>query len=107
MDIFRGQKYLQNKKLNVVVLGNGKKVKEQSAKQGSSVIINERVFLLTGGQVTMPDISGWSQADVSRFVQLMGLKLKSTGGGYAISQSIKANTILKEGATLQVRYKAK
>lgn len=107
MSTTAAQKKLQNKKLNVVVLGNGKKVKEQSAKQGSSVIINERVFLLTGGQVTMPDISGWSQADVSRFAQLMGLKLKSTGGGYAISQSIKANTTLKAGASLQVRYKAK
>lgn len=101
------QKKLQNKKLNVVVLGNGKKVKKQSAAKGSSVIINERVFLLTGGQVTMPDISGWSQADVSRFAQLLGLKLKSTGGGYAVSQSIKANTVLKEGDALQVRYKAK
>ena len=107
MSTTAAQKKLQNKKLNVVVLGNGKKVKEQSAKQGSSVIINERVFLLTGGQVTMPDISGWSQADVSRFAQLMGLKLKSTGGGYAISQSIKANTTLNAGASLQVRYKAK
>lgn len=107
MSTTAAQKKLQNKKLNVVVLGNGKRVKEQSAKQGSSVIINERVFLLTGGQVTMPDISGWSQADVSRFAQLMGLKLKSTGGGYAISQSIKANTTLKAGASLQVRYKAK
>lgn len=101
------QKKLQNKKLNVVVLGNGKKVKKQSATKGSSVIINERVFLLTGGQVTMPDISGWSQSDVSRFAQLLGLKLKSTGGGYAVSQSIKANTVLKEGDALQVRYKAK
>lgn len=101
------QKKLQNKKLNVVVLGNGKKVKKQSAAKGSSVIINERVFLLTGGQVTMPDISGWSQADVSRFAQSLGLKLKSTGGGYAVSQSIKANTVLKEGDALQVRYKAK
>lgn len=101
------QKKLQNKKLNVVVLGNGKKVKKQSAAKGSSVIINERVFLLTGGQVTMPDISGWSQADVSRFAQLLRLKLKSTGGGYAVSQSIKANTVLKEGDALQVRYKAK
>lgn len=101
------QKKLQNKKLNVVVLGNGKKVKKQSAAKGSGVIINERVFLLTGGQVTMPDISGWSQADVSRFAQLLGLKLKSTGGGYAVSQSIKANTVLKEGDALQVRYKAK
>ena len=70
------QKKLQNKKLNVVVLGNGKKVKKQSAAKGSSVIINERVFLLTGGQVTMPDISGWSQADVSRFAQLLRIKLK-------------------------------
>ena len=101
------QKKLQSKKLNVVVLGNGKKVKKQSAAKGSSVIINERVFLLTGGQITMPDISGWSQADVSRFAQLVGLKLKSTGGGYAVSQSIKANTVLKEGDALQVRYKAK
>ena len=101
------QKKLQNKKLNVVVLGNGKKVKKQSAAKGSSVIINERVFLLTGGQVTMPDVSGWSQADVSRFAQLLRLKLKSTGGGYAVSQSIKANTVLKEGDALQVRYKAK
>ena len=101
------QKKLQNKKLNVVVLGNGKKVKKQSAAKGSSVIINERVFLLTGGQVTMPDISGWSQADVSRFAQLLRLKLKSTGGGYAVSQSIKANTVLKEGDALQVSYKAK
>lgn len=101
------QKTLQAKKLNVVVLGNGSKVIKQSTAQGDQVMINERVFLLTNGQVQMPDITGWSQADVSRLAQIMNLKLKSSGGGYAASQSIKANTVLKSGATLEVGYKAK
>ena len=70
------------------------------------MIINERVF--ADGRAGYDAGYFWLVTGrCQRFAQLLGLKLKSTGGGYAVSQSIKDNTVLKEGDALQVRYKAK
>lgn len=99
------QKGLTNKGLQPVVLGSGTKVKAQSVKAGSSITVNNRVFLTTGGQVKMPNLTGWSQADVSYLAQILNLKLKSSGGGYVNGQNIKENTIVHAGQTLKVTYK--
>ena len=99
------QKGLTNKGLQPVVLGNGTRVKEQSVAAGSSITVNNRVFLTTGGTVNMPDLTGWSQADVSHLAQILNLKLKSSGGGFVDGQNIKKNTVVHPGQTLKVTYK--
>ena len=105
--ISAAQKAVTNKKLVAVTLGDGSTVKKQSLAAKQKVTIDNRVLLYTGGTVKMPDLSGWSQADVSRLARMLNLKLSSSGGGYVSGQSIKKDTVVKAGQTLKVTYKEK
>ena len=98
------QKGMTNKGLIPVVLGSGEKVQAQSLAAGNQVTLHNRVFLLTGGQVKMPDLTGWSQADVSRLAQVLGLKLESSGGGFVNKQNLKKDSVVRPGQTLRVTY---
>ena len=71
------------------------------------MLVNQRVILDTGGRVKMPDLTGWSAADVEELAQLLHLQLSEQGDGYVDSQSIKANASINKNQTLVVKYKAK
>ena len=55
----------------------------------------------------MPDISGWSSADVQQLAKVLKLKVKENGNGYVTQQSILPDTTIKRGTTLTVQYEAK
>ncbi|MEE6698899.1 penicillin-binding transpeptidase domain-containing protein [Limosilactobacillus fermentum] len=101
------QTSLAKKKLQVTVIGGNKKITAQSLTAGKEAIINSRLILKTSGEMTMPDVSGWSQADVAQLAQMMGLKLSLTGSGYASNQSISVGTPVKAGDSLKVTYTGK
>lgn len=101
------QGQLTKQHLQVTVIGNGKKVKQQSLKPNANVVINNRIILYTGGKVKMPDIQGWSQSDVSQLAQMLNLKLTTSGNGFVSRQSIKENQIVKPGQKLTVKFKEK
>lgn len=101
------QTSLAKKKLQVTVIGGNKKITAQSLTAGKEAIINSRLILKTSGEMTMPDVSGWSQADVAQLAQMMGLKLSLTGSGYASNQSISVGTPVKVGDSLKVAYTGK
>lgn len=98
---------LGSRHLQAVTVGSGKKVKQQSIPAGQQVLANQRVIMYTGGRVQMPDLTGWSSADVNELAQLLGLQLSEQGNGYVSSQSIKANTTITKNQTLVVKYKSK
>ncbi len=52
----------------------------------------------------MPDITNWSQADVSALSQALGLHLHSSGSGFVKDQSIKKDAVVKKGQTLEVKF---
>ena len=101
------QTSMAKKKLQVTVIGGNKKITAQSLTAGKEAIINSRLILKTSGEMTMPDVSGWSQADVAQLAQMMGLKLSLTGSGYASNQSISVGTPVKAGDSLKVAYTGK
>ena len=101
------QNQLNGKHLQVTVLGDGKKVKKQSIAPGTDSMINNRIILVTNGKVKMPNISGWSQSDVSQLTQMLNLKLDSSGSGFVKSQSIKENTEVRSGQQLKVNFEEK
>lgn len=100
----KAQDKLSKLHLQVTVLGSGNKVTSQSLAAGSSIVYNNRIILLTSGQVKMPDITNWSQADVNRLAQMLGLHLRSSGSGYVKEQSIKKDAVVKNGQTLEVKF---
>jgi penicillin-binding protein 2B len=93
--------------LGVTVIGSGNKVKQQSVKAGTYVLAKSKIFLITGGNVTIPNLNGWSQADVNQYAKLTGLDLTVSGSGYATSQSIKEGTQIKQHQQLRVVFKQK
>ncbi|WP_296112076.1 penicillin-binding transpeptidase domain-containing protein [uncultured Limosilactobacillus sp.] len=95
-------KSLTKNNISVTTLGSGKKVTKQSVTAGERVMVKNRIFLLTGGTYQMPDVSGWSQADVNELGQLLGLKVKTSGTGFVSKQSITQGTTIKQGQTLTV-----
>ena len=105
-DVNAVKKDLESKGLKVVILGNGSKVIKQYPSAYTNLIKDDRVFLLTNGdKIIMPDITGYSKTDVKTLANILNLRLKMTGNGYAISQSIKKDEYLGEEKILEVEFK--
>lgn len=100
------QNTLEKRGITVVVVGSGKKVKQQSVEANQQTMTGQRVILDTGGSYQLPDLTGWSSADVQQLSQLLHLKLKETGTGYVTKQSLPAKSTVKAGTTLTVQYSA-
>ncbi|HEX6922622.1 MAG TPA: penicillin-binding protein [Bacillales bacterium] len=98
-------KELEGKGMNVVVLGSGNTVTAQMPFAGDTVLSGERIILRTAGKTNMPDLSGWSLADVMKVARLLHLQTEVKGSGYVADQSIKPGQQVKEGETLSVELK--
>ncbi|EEI71156.1 MAG: penicillin-binding protein [Lentilactobacillus hilgardii] len=98
------KKVLNEKNFEVVSIGDGGTVIKQSPAANTTLAERKRVFILTNGTWKMPRIIGWNKKDVAEFCQLTGLKLESTGSGYADSQSINFSQTIKKGQTLKANF---
>jgi penicillin-binding protein 2B len=98
---------LNQRHLQSVVIGSGKTIRQQSLTPGRQSLVDQRVILTTGGNYQMPDLTGWSSADVEQLAKMLDLHLDEQGDGYVDSQSIKASTIINHQKTLIVKYKPK
>ena len=86
---------LEQNKLKVIVIGNGKYVINQYPLKEKKVLADSKVFLLSNGlEFKMEDMTGWSINDVKTYTELLGIKLEYNGYGYVTSQSIDAGTVL-------------
>ena len=86
---------LENKKMNIIVIGNGKYIINQYPLKDNTVLENGKLFLVTNGtEIKMPDMTGWSLSDVKNYCNLIGLNLEHSGYGYVVSQSLATDTVL-------------
>ncbi len=86
---------LENKKIDVVVIGNGKYIINQYPIKNNTVLENGKLFLVTNGsEIKMPDMTGWSLSDVKNYCNLIGLNFEYSGYGYVVSQSLPIDTII-------------
>ncbi|MGO3602012.1 MAG: penicillin-binding transpeptidase domain-containing protein, partial [Enterococcus malodoratus] len=74
--------------VTAVVVGDGEKVIKQSAKPGEKVMANEHLILLTDGKKEMPDVRGWSKADILKLANLLDIDVTFKGDGYCTKQNI-------------------
>jgi len=89
-----------------IVIGNGTTVTRQSPSNGAELLPGEKVFLVTDGDLTLPDLTGYSLRDVMTIASLTNLKLNTTGSGYCIKQNISAGSVVVEGDQLVVHLKS-
>ena len=99
-------KNLKENGFETVVLGSGSKVVGQLPKAGTTVLEGEKVIIQTDGDLTAPDMTGWSLRDVMKIANIAGLKLNSKGKGYVTQQNIQPNSLLHSGDFLIVDLKS-
>lgn len=78
----------QKSGLQPVVIGNGKKVQKQSTAKGDQLISGEKLILYTGGDKLMPDVTGWSKADIMKLGKILGIEVSFDGDGYCVKQEL-------------------
>ncbi|GFH39739.1 penicillin-binding transpeptidase domain-containing protein [Lactococcus insecticola] len=90
--------------LQPVVIGSGATITKQSVAAGTKLGANERVLLLTGGKVDMPDMYDWSKENVETFAKWTGVDVTFEGSdtGKVTAQSIKMNQVVKKGQKLTI-----
>ena len=73
---------------NVVVIGNGNKVKKQYPSKNTEINNKEKVFLVTNdNNITVPSVIGYSTKEASALLSLLNIKTKINGKGYITAQS--------------------
>ncbi|KAF1297148.1 cell division protein FtsI [Enterococcus sp. JM4C] len=80
----------QKKNLTPVVIGEGDKIIKQSTPNGDELLASEKIILLTNGTKTMPDVTGWSKADLLKLANILDVEATFTGDGYCKEQSVVA-----------------
>ena len=99
------RKKLTQAGLIVTTIGNGTKIVKQSIAANKTVLLGQRIILLTNKNQTLPDLKGWSRADVLKLQQLTKLKINLKGSGYVASQNVKAGSALNKINQLEVILK--
>lgn len=84
----KAQDKVKSKSLEPIVIGDGEKITKQSIAADKEVLPNSRVLLLTDGDVTMPNMSGWTKEEVIAFEKLTNTKVTTKGSGFVSEQSI-------------------
>lgn len=91
---------------HTIVIGNGTNVIAQSPQAGEKILAGEKVFIVTDGDLTMPDVTGWSLRDVVKIASLANLQLSTTGSGYVTKQNISVGSVVEAGDHLVIHLKA-
>ena len=94
---------LEQKGLEIVIVGDGDKIIKQYPTKNTKVISGDKVFLLTNSNnYTMPNIINWSRYDIIKLCEFIGIEYSFEGYGYVTSQSIKSGTLIEESSKLEV-----
>lgn len=86
---------LLNLGVTPVIIGNGNTIVNQYPLKNVKVSQKSKVFLVTNGsEITMPDMKGWSSAELISFCNLVGIPYEINGYGYVESTNISPGAII-------------
>ena len=95
---------LENKGLDVVILGDGDYIINQYPKAGNVLLTNDKVFLLTNAkEIKMPNLIGYSRIEAISLLDLINVDYELEGYGLVIEQSIKPNEIITDKVNLVLK----
>ncbi|MFT8361747.1 MAG: penicillin-binding protein [Sporolactobacillus sp.] len=89
--------------LDPITVGDGT-VMQQLPYADEKLITGSKVILYSNDNPKMPDISGWSLADVMKLAEVTGQKLMIKGSGFVQTQTPEAGSPLKQGGTFTVQF---
>ncbi|MDD5980487.1 MAG: penicillin-binding protein [bacterium] len=96
---------LQKENIDFIVIGDGNKIVNQYPTNDYLLSSNEKVILVTNGTYKMPNLKGYSKKEVRAVCDMLDLNCTLEGFGYAISQSIKTDAIIKTGNEIKIIFK--
>lgn len=107
-DVIEVKKDLENKKLTVIIIGDGEKIVKQYPISGSIVNKLDKIFLLTNyKELKMINLTKYSYSDVERFFNIIDMPFKYNGVGFVIGQNIKEGTILNKEMEVIIEFKSR
>ncbi|ERL66473.1 hypothetical protein L248_0152 [Schleiferilactobacillus shenzhenensis LY-73] len=98
---------LANAGLTPVLVGSGTHIVQQLPAANSHVLAGQRAVLLTDGAALMPSVTGWSKNDILKLAQITGIQVNFTGTGYAVAQSLPANSVITTNSTVSVTLQSR
>ncbi|MBW3113968.1 MULTISPECIES: penicillin-binding protein [Bacillaceae] len=105
MSLEEAKKDLEKAGVTPIVVGNGSQVVKQLPQGGNAILEGERVVIKTDGDMTIPDMKGWSVRDVFKVANIAGLKMNMVGNGFAVSQNIQPGAKVKKNEPLVINFK--
>ena len=102
-NVEEAKSYLNTYGITPIVIGTGDTVVEQYPEKDASVLVQDKVVLITNSTFTMPSVVGWSYSDVKAIMELLGIQVTSEGYGYVVEQSIPEGTEIHENDTLHIK----
>lgn len=87
----------------IQAVGSGNQVLAQSVKAGARIESGTTILVKTSDTFACPNMKGWSQEQVEAFAKLTSLKLKVSGSGKVVSQSIKAGKEIKAEDRIKIK----
>ena len=97
---------MNSKSLEPIVIGSGDKVVKQSVTSDKEVLPNSKVLLLTDGDITMPDMTGWTKEEVLAFETLTNTKITTKGSGFVSEQSEAKGQKVSKNDKIEVTFTA-
>ena len=80
-----------------IVVGTGTKIKESSVEEGTDLVPNQQVLLLSDKAEEVPDMYGWTKATAEAFSKWLNIELEFEGSGSTVQkQDVRANTAIKD-----------
>jgi len=80
-----------------IVVGTGTKIKESSVEEGTDLVPNQQVLLLSDKAEEVPDMYGWTKATAEAFSKWLNIELVFEGSGSNVQkQDVRANTAIKD-----------
>lgn len=87
---------------NIQVLGKGKQVIRQFPQSGEKQRSDRPIFLLTEGELTMPDMTGMSLTEAQNLAQMLGIHLSVNGQGHVKKQSLSPGRPIRSEETVTI-----
>ncbi len=89
--------------VTIIELGSGNTVINQAPAAGTSVVTQQKVFLLLDSNtILMPDMTGWTRKEIVEFWSLSDTPVRFVGYGTVVSQSVPPGTTITKETEIEV-----
>lgn len=104
--ITKAKSEIEANHLKAEVIGDGKVAQKRYPLGGQKTLLNQKVFLISGGNIKVPNMQGWSKKDVKNWGLLVNIKINASGEGFLVEQSVLPDTRIADGIhEITVKFK--